>query len=82
MAHFIFDCDTFYWHAKIISEEIEKEWLERDNPYYFFPANQHKTGTKIYSLTQCSLTVNECDWQILVGNDERINSHCLTREQN
>ena len=24
-------------------------------------------------------TVNECDWQILVGNHERINSHCLTR---
>ena len=34
---------------------------------------------KIYSLTQCSLTVNECDWHILAGNDERINSHCLTR---
>ena len=23
--------------------------------------------------------MNECDWQILVGNDERINSHCLIR---
>ena len=34
---------------------------------------------KIYSLTQCSLTVNECDWHIMAGNDERINSHCLTR---
>ena len=52
---------------------------KRDNPYYFFPANQQKEGTKIYSLTQCSLTVNECDWHILAGNDERINSHCLTR---
>ena len=28
------------------------------------------------ALYQCSLTVNECDWHILVGNDERINSHC------
>ena len=37
-------------------------------------------GTKIYSLTQCSLTVNECDWHILAGNDKRINSHCLTRK--
>ena len=34
---------------------------ERDNPYYFFPANQQKAGTKIYSLTPCSLSVNECD---------------------
>ena len=55
--------------------------IERDNPYYFFPANQQKAGTKIYSLTQCSLTVNECDWYILGGNDERINSHCLTRSK-
>ena len=36
-------------------------------------------GTKIYSLIQCSLTVNECDWHILAGNDDRIYSHCLTR---
>ena len=36
---------------------------------------------KIYSLTQCRLTVNECDWHILVAhfNSERINSHYLTR---
>ena len=38
---------------------------ERDNPYYFFPANQQKAGSKINYLTQCSLTVNECDWHIL-----------------
>ena len=54
-------------------------FIERNNSYYFSPANQQKAGTKIYSLTQCSLTVNECDWHILAGNDERINSHCLTR---
>ena len=53
--------------------------VERNNPYYFFPANQQKAGTKIYSLTQCSLSVNECDWHILAGKDERINAHCLTR---
>ena len=52
---------------------------KRNNSYYFSQANQQKAGTKIYSLTQCILTVNECDWQILAGNDERINSHCLTR---
>ena len=23
--------------------------------------------------------MNECYWHILAGNDERINSHCLTR---
>ena len=55
--------------------------IERDNPHYFFPANQQKAGTKIYSLTQCSLTVNECDWYILRGNHEKINSHCLTRSK-
>ena len=53
---------------------------ERDNPYYFFPANQQQTGTKIYSLTQWSLTVNECDWHILAGNEQGINTHCLIRE--
>ena len=52
---------------------------ERNNSYYFSRANQQKAGTKIYSLTQCSLTVNECDWHILAGNDKRINSHCLIR---
>ena len=53
---------------------------ERNNSYYFSRANQQKAGTKIYSLTQCCLTVNECDWHILAGNDEIINSHCLTRK--
>ena len=53
--------------------------LERNNSYYFSRANQQKAGTKIYSLTQCSLTVNKCDWHILAGNDERINSHYLIR---
>ena len=53
--------------------------IERNNSYYFSLANQQKAGTKIYSLTQCSLTVNEYDWHILAGNDVRINSHCLTR---
>ena len=53
--------------------------FERNNTYYFSRANQQKACTKIYSLTQCSLTVNGCDWHILAGNDERINSHCLTR---
>ena len=53
--------------------------IERNNSYYFSRANQQKAGTKIYSLTQCNLTVNECDWHISAGNDERINSHCLIR---
>ena len=51
---------------------------QRNNSYYFSRTNQQKAGIEIYSLTQCSLTVNECDWLILAGNDERINSHCLT----
>ena len=36
-------------------------------------ANQQNPSTEIYySLTQCSLTVSECGWHILAGNDERI----------
>ena len=45
---------------------------ERNNSYYFSRANQQKAGTKIYSLTQCSLTVNECDWHILAGNTREL----------
>ena len=60
---------------------LPEKCYERNNSYYFSRANQQKAGTKIYSLTQCSLTVNECDWHILAGNDERINSHCLIRSR-
>ena len=44
----------------------------------FEPINEIRT-TKIYSLTQCCLTVNGCDWHILAGNDDRIKSHCFIR---
>ena len=40
--------------------------------YYFTPANQQKKGTQIYSLTQCSLTVNECDWHILAATTREL----------
>ena len=50
----------------------------QSNLYYFFRANQQKADTKIYSSTLCIFTVNECDWHILAGNDNRIKSHCLT----
>ena len=64
----------------IYSRQVSNGFLgERNNSYYFSRANQQKAGTQIYSLTQCGLTVNECDWHILEDNDERINSHCLTR---
>ena len=38
-----------------------KNTPERDNPYYFFRANQQQEGTKIYLLTPSisSLSVNE-----------------------
>ena len=73
--------ENIFWIYWSISQFLTWSDTERDNPYYFFPANQPKARTKIYSLTHCSLTVNECDWHILVGNDERINSHYLTRIQ-
>ena len=68
---------TFLFYFKFAWTILQDE---RDNAYYFFLANQQKAGTKIYSLTQCSLSVNECDWHILEGNDKRINTHCLTRK--
>ena len=64
----------------IIWPNFAKNCIERNNSYYFCRANQQKADTKIYSLTQCSLTVNEYEWHILAVNDERINSHCLTRK--
>ena len=45
----------------------------------FLSSQSATSGHQVYSLIQCRLTVNECDRQILAGNDERINSHCLTR---
>ena len=59
--------------------QVCSKLFERNNSCYFSRTNQQKAGTNIYSLTQCSLTVNECDWHILAGNDVRINSHCLIR---
>ena len=53
--------------------------LEKDYRYYFFPANQQKVKSEIYSLTQFDLTVNGCDWYILAGNDEKIVLLCFTR---
>ena len=34
---------------------------KRANPYYFSRANQQEVNSKIYSLFQCSLTVNGYD---------------------
>ena len=73
------------WIKWICKFEIRKHkhppfFHQRNNPYYFFRANQQKVNCEIYSLTQCGLTVNECDWQILAGNDDRIVVHCQTRK--
>ena len=65
--------------VKSIPEKLVTIVNERDIPYYFLQANQQQACTKIYSLTHNSLTVNEFDWHILAGTDERINSHCFTR---
>ena len=39
------------------------------------PKTNQKVNSKTYTLTQCDLTVNGCDWHILVGNDER--KYCI-----
>ena len=72
------NCNFFGNMSCLVLHIIVSRPFKRNNSYYFSRANQQKAGTKIYSLTQCSLTVNECDWHILAGNDERINSYCLT----
>ena len=69
------------WNCLCLKYRYFLASYERNNSYYFCWANQQKAGTQIYSLAQCSLSVNGCDWHILAGNDERINSHCLTRDQ-
>ena len=77
------DCgqtDRYLWLV-IILKSVTVELNGKKNSYYFSRANQQKASTKIYSLTQCSLTVNEYDWHILAGNDERIDSLCLTHLQ-
>ena len=33
----------------------------------------HEKAFYTKETIQCSLTVNECDWHILAGNEERIN---------
>ena len=53
--------------AYVLNEDhIHLECLtyERENSYYLFRTNQQKASTKIYSLTQCSLSVNECGSRI------------------
>ena len=45
-----------------------KDWEsdKRNNPYYFFRANQQKANHKVlHSLAQCDITVNGRDWHIL-----------------
>ena len=64
----------------LICDKYNQINYERKNSYYFCRANQQKAVAKIYSLTQCSLTMNECDWHTLAGNDGRIKSHCLARQ--
>ena len=77
----MYKCTIFRTLVQISLKHISSEFFlnERNNSYYFSRANRQKAGTKIYSFTQCRLTVNEFDWHIFAGNDERINSHCLTR---
>ena len=91
MSHLVFECPyspivlpngifNYMFTSQKSFERIKSlKGYAKEIIHYFFPANQQKAGTKIYSLNQCSLNVNEYDWHILAGNDERINSHCLTR---
>ena len=67
--------------APLTKGSVADRYLEgvKEKIHNFLRATQQQVSTKIYSLTQCSLTVNKCDWQILGGNDERIKSHYWTR---
>ena len=46
-------------------------YRERENPYYFLSANQRKDYIRIYSSTECDLTMNRCGWHIWARNGER-----------
>ena len=52
----------FYFSLNII-------WLASWESISFLSSQSVKVANKIYSLTQCSLNVNECHWHILVGNN-------------
>ena len=54
-------------------------FMRKTQSILFLSSQSAKSGHHNISLTQCSHTVNECDWHSLAGNVERINSHCLTR---
>ena len=60
----VFKIDNIIHCARLV-KPISVDCTERNNSYYFSRENQQKEGPKFYSLTQCSLTVNECDWHIL-----------------
>ena len=59
----------------LLRKQTFKFELQRKKQFILFLSNSKNLGTKMYSLTQCSLTVNECDWHILADNDERIDLH-------
>ena len=46
---------------------VAKNGTERKRQSILFLSSQQKADSKIYSLTQCCLTVNECDWHILAA---------------
>ena len=53
----------------VVYENFLKIVVEREYPYHFFRANQRKVNSKIYSLTDCDLIVNGCDWHILAKRE-------------
>ena len=68
------------WYFNLSDVQSDLAWVLSHNlhVYYFFWVNHQKGCSNIYPLIQCSLIVNEGDWYIVAGNDERFNSHCST----
>ena len=54
------------------------QFISKETIYIISFEPPAKSCTKIYSLAQCSLTVNECDCHILTGNDEMLFSEART----
>ena len=54
----------------VIKREHAKETIHIIS---FEPISKRGGGTKIYSSSQCSLTVNECDWHILAATKRELN---------
>ena len=70
----------FVVHTLSLNERITvTEQLKRAYPYYFSLNQSAKRPTSKSFELQCEMIMDECDWYLLAGNDQRTISHNLNR---